>query len=476
MFASKLQNFNRLYTSVLTHLTSSRGFHAGAINLAGINQTTNIDIDFKSMHKYKQKYGHLIVPKVYDLGFDSADVGPQSGKFGSHADYIRKIAKHFPWRISPDDLVKLNKMEFSWHIDNDRFRRTVLALVHYRELYGNTKVAYDYEVLEGDDKWPLSLQGERLGRRLCYISQQKPLPWKLEFMESVGITPKDLGIPSDILSFTEKERANKSSIYIDFYNLQKYKNIYGDLEIPSNFSFEEDDKKDIRKLGNHTKKIRFMAKYYPWRISTNHLAKLNEMGFLWDYNDEMFGRTVLALVHYRELYGNTLVPVGYVVPEDDEAWPIEMQGEKLGEQLHWIRKHELTPKQLEYMESLGISDKGWLEQRAAMLIEALTIYKKVHKISEKKVFTVPKDFIIPSAEPWPQHLWEMPFGSRISGVRTEGRFQEYHEEFRSLGLDFNVQRRTKESNDSAENTQDKAATSLLLHEENNDVLIKKESV
>ena len=439
MFASKLQNFNKLSICALTHLTSSRGFHAGAISMI---DRTIIDIDFKSIQKYKDIYGNLLIPQSYDLMLDAEDTGPQGYKLGQHANSIRHTAKHYPWRISPDDLAKLNEMSFVWNSNDERFRRIITALVHYKKLYGSTVVPTKYVVPEDDEAWPLSLRGFTLGGRLSHVVRQKLTPKKIEFMEALGITAEEL---------FDENRIDKSIIDIDFKSLQKYKDIHGDLRIPQSYNLMLDvadlGPKGL-KLGQHVKFIRTVSKLYPWRISPDNLAKLNEMGFIWDFNDQKFRRIILALVHYKKLYGTVLVPRSYVVPEDAEDWPVEMRRLRLGDKLQWIRTHELPPRQLEYMESLGISSETMLKQLAAMLIEALTIYKKVHKISKNEVFTVPGDFIVPSAEPWPQHIWGLTLGVRISGVRTKGNFQEYHEEFRSLGLDFKLKRGRRKCNDS----------------------------
>ena len=236
---------------------------------------------------------------------------------------------------------------------------------------------------------------------------------------------------------------NKNFINIDFKSLQKYKDIHGDLLIPQSYDLmleTENTGPQGYKLGKHAKFIRSTAKSNPSRISSVDKARLNDMSFVWNSNDEKFRRIILALLHYRKLYGNTIVPVCYVVPEDDEDWPLDQRGFKLGSKLRNVVARRIAPERLEYMESLGLSADGLQDQLAAMLKDVLSIYKQVHSISEGTSFIVPRDFIIPSAAPWPQYTWGIPLGFRIHNVRIRGDFQEYHEEFRSLGLDFELKK------------------------------------
>ena len=43
-----------------------------------------------------------------------------------------------------------------------------------------------------------------------------------------------------------------------------------------------------------------------------------------------FGRIKIAFVTYKHLFGDLLVQAKYVVPQDDDAWPKETWGIKLG--------------------------------------------------------------------------------------------------------------------------------------------------
>ena len=284
-------------------------------------------------------------------------------------------------------------------------------------------------------------------------------------------------------------RKTANNIYIDFESLRKYKDIHGHLLIPVLYSFEKDST-DVgphyNNLGKHAQYIRNIAKHEPHRISPDNQKKLLEMDFIWDLLDERFRRTILAVVHYKKLYGNTFIPVNYVVPQDDESWPLSLRGEKLGDKLRNLVALDIPPKKLEFIRKLGIdaATLQLLDQRAVVIIEALSIYKKVYNKREDKPFLVPRDFIVPSTEPWPQHTWGLTLGMRVHGIRHKGYYSEYHEEFRSVGLNLNVQKYKKrnESIENIEDMQDKAAPSLQQPHHNNgntvddgnNVILKKE--
>lgn len=48
-------------------------------------------------------------------------------------------------------------------------------------------------------------------------------------------------------------------------------------------------------------------------------------------------RVRLALLHYKQLYGDTVVPTLYGIPEDDNHWPEDLWGMKLGTVVKEIR-------------------------------------------------------------------------------------------------------------------------------------------
>ena len=58
---------------------------------------------------------------------------------------------------------------------------------------------------------------------------------------------------------------------------------------------------------------------------------LDALGFVWDVRSTGFNEVYSALVRYKEIYGDLLVPQNFIVPQGKEhGFPQELWGLKLG--------------------------------------------------------------------------------------------------------------------------------------------------
>ena len=89
-------------------------------------------------------------------------------------------------------------------------------------------------------------------------------------------------------------------------------------------------------------------------------AKLNSLGFQPDVtttaNDLRFQRVYDALVKYKELYGDLLIPQPFTVP-DSEDWPEDIRGLRLGARVNAIRSQgtfvKANPSRRVQLDELG---------------------------------------------------------------------------------------------------------------------------
>lgn len=91
-------------------------------------------------------------------------------------------------------------------------------------------------------------------------------------------------------------------------------------------------------------------------------AKLASLGLQGDIkaaaaNDLRYQRVYDALVKYKELYGDLLVPQPFTVPEDGTEWPEEVRGLRLGARVNAIRSQgtfvKSNPSRKEQLDALG---------------------------------------------------------------------------------------------------------------------------
>jgi hypothetical protein len=134
------------------------------------------------------------------------------------------------------------------------------------------------------------------------------------------------------------------------------------LEVPSNFVVPDYDPwPDSTRglpLGKIMPTVRSKAylKQHP-----DAEAKLAALGFQPDIKaaalDLRYQRVYDALVVYKELYGDLLVPQPFTVPEDGDDWPEEIRGLNLGSRVNAIRTQgtfvKSNPSRKDELDELG---------------------------------------------------------------------------------------------------------------------------
>ena len=134
------------------------------------------------------------------------------------------------------------------------------------------------------------------------------------------------------------------------------------LEVPSNFVVPDYDPwPDSTRglpLGKIMPTVRSKAylKQHP-----DAEAKLTALGFQPDIKaaalDLRYQRVYDALVVYKELYGDLLVPQPFTVPEDGDEWPEEVRGLNLGARVNAIRTQgtfvKSNPSRKDELDELG---------------------------------------------------------------------------------------------------------------------------
>jgi hypothetical protein len=99
---------------------------------------------------------------------------------------------------------------------------------------------------------------------------------------------------------------------------------------------------------------------------------------------------------------------------------------QLGSRVSTIRSEEIFvkdhPERRAALDALGFVwddlERRWEEVHAALLA-----YKEVHGDLE-----VPQAFVVPSEAPWPEEVWGMKLGSRVSDIRSKEIYVKDHPE------------------------------------------------
>jgi len=212
--------------------------------------------------------------------------------------------------------------------------------------------------------------------------------------------------------------------------------MYGHLLVPHKFEFSEEEV-DIgpmgTALGKHVKNLRrtyqqSRTKTEPW------IAVLNSLGFEWDAREARFRLLMHAVLTYKEVYGDFLVPAKFVVPKYSRDFPPAFWGLRVGQMYHDLRKSTRVKEHAARMQQLGIPTVGVLPRRAEMLLQAIEVYKRLNG-QTAETLNIARGFCVNICdEDWPEELWGFPLRQAVDRVIHRGAFEEFHPQFIAAGL------------------------------------------
>ena len=296
-----------------------------------------------SMMIFKRVFGDYDIPVKFEV--------PAQNPWPSHLHGLR-LGRRLEKLLSSDDFFsaypekvkELSKLGFDPSIDSlvDDWRTIHDAMKVYKKVHGNLRVASKYEVPD-DDIWPRYCRNVKLGVRVAAIRSAgryvKDHPKRKQDLDDLGF------------EWRLRDSANKQPIVDDLFEyvyeaLVCYKSeVDEDLNVPIDFIVPSEDPwpESTRglTLGAHVQSVRAKDKLVHGHEERER--RLNELGFQWEetgrtvFSKKRFDIVYTALKAYKEVYGNLIVPQAFVVPTDDEFWPEESRGLKLGARVNAIR-------------------------------------------------------------------------------------------------------------------------------------------
>ena len=134
-----------------------------------------------------------------------------------------------------------------------------------------------------------------------------------------------------------------------------------------------------------------------------------------DIFEKKFESFMLALKVFKKLHGHLRVPRNYIVPSSP-PWPSEVHGLKLGMMVSSTRTgaSNRTPERVARLQEIGFVWDA-LQLASNITIAALTAFKENYGHVD-----VPKSFVVPRNNMFPEETWGLRLGSRISNLRYRG--------------------------------------------------------
>mmetsp|Transcript_17261 Transcript_17261/g.16591 ORF Transcript_17261/g.16591 Transcript_17261/m.16591 type:complete len:551 (-) Transcript_17261:151-1803(-) len=241
------------------------------------------------------------------------------------------------------------------------YDRTKIALITFKELYGNLNINQDFLVPNESPNWPSETWGMKLGRAVAGIKFEYAHSSKADELRALGLEIKDR---SDTVAFKPRREYGFDRIRIA---LLRYKELHGDLSVRHDFVVPMDssdwpEETWGMRLENIVRNIRNGRTY------TEKQEELVSLGLVIRAKDPdapptgiskarttySYERIKTALIKYKELNGDVIVPQTFKIPAGSAEWPEETWGIKLGRVVSSIRTELRYGNKQEELTSLGI--------------------------------------------------------------------------------------------------------------------------
>jgi hypothetical protein len=292
-------------------------------------------------------------------------------------------------------------------------RRT---LVRYKELHGDMMVPRRFIVPDETDEWPEDMWSMKLGDVVNNIRRGISYVDRREELSAIGFC---------FGAAQSRYKATKAA-------LLQYKNENGDMLVPRRFIVPRSEE-----WPQETWNMRLGDIVYNIRRGVNYVDKREELvkiGFYFESHQSYESDLVIqALLKFKELNGNYVVPANFVVPEGKEsgAWPKKTWGMQLGQVVVNIKCGIYAEWREELVTRGIIFDTAELKYNLART--ALVNFKRLNGH-----MMVPIRFVVPSgALDWPEETWGLKLGGVVSKIRA-GDYAEKQEELLGIGFCYDI--------------------------------------
>eukprot|EP00579_Thalassiosira_antarctica_P000699 CAMPEP_0201875108 /NCGR_PEP_ID=MMETSP0902-20130614/7169_1 /ASSEMBLY_ACC=CAM_ASM_000551 /TAXON_ID=420261 /ORGANISM="Thalassiosira antarctica, Strain CCMP982" /LENGTH=405 /DNA_ID=CAMNT_0048402093 /DNA_START=186 /DNA_END=1403 /DNA_ORIENTATION=+ len=219
--------------------------------------------------------------------------------------------------------------------------------------------------------------------------------------------------------------------------LQAYHEENGDLAIPGTFVVPDTNEYPVEWHGVKLAKL-YNLKWWNKHIAqhTDRVAELNQLGFIWERLQPQWNLFMEGISHYRNIYGNVMVPASFVVPRHDENWPKACWDLPLGSIVQRLRlRHDFLTGENAFQRKKQLDGVGFVwnvsEYKFTRFFRALRHFDRLareHSSSREHSIRVPSKFEVPSGHEhgWPPDLWLYPLGAKCMAVRQKQLYVKSH--------------------------------------------------
>ncbi|WP_080126619.1 DEAD/DEAH box helicase [Chlamydia suis] len=268
--------------------------------------------NFLELKRFREEYGHCKVPKRY----------PQNPDLGSWVSVQRKTFKSS--ELSEDRIARLEELGFVWDILEEAWEKNFLELQRFREEHGHCKVPKRYPQHPQLASW---VRNQRVDFKKGDLSEDR-----IARLEELGF-----------VWYVFEEAWEKN-----FLELKRFQEERGHCNVPSVYPENPD-------LGSWVSVQRKTFKSS--ELSEDRIARLEELGFVWDVTEEAWEKNFLELQRFREEHGHCKVPEGYPQNPQLASWVSNQRSD--------FKKGKLAEDRVARLEELGfvwrVLEEAWEE-------------------------------------------------------------------------------------------------------------------
>lgn len=151
--------------------------------------------------------------------------------------------------------------------------------------------------------------------------------------------------------------------------------------------------------------------------------------------DRSYDIHLVALLNYKKLTGDMLVPYKFVVPENSD-WPSETWKLNLGVFVGDVRNRTFYADRNEELRNLGFEFELKFNKRYGydLVKKAMLRYKELY--GNMLITSV---YLVPDTEEWPTSMRGMKLGCIVNNVRRGSSYADKRQELIEIGFDFESQ-------------------------------------
>ena len=363
---------------------------------------------------YLSQKGHLNVPINFVIPNETEEY-PQfmwSYELGSVAQLVRqqRDSKSFPSTLRQS----LDQLGFIWDTKDKAFWEVVEALKIYKNLYGDLLVPQSFVIPKPSHEFTNpNLWGLKLGIRVKAIRQahqyyglkQSAILDRLGFEWNYQESKKEKNFDRDFNALKAYHRQNR---HLD---------IPLEYVVPANSDAYSKSSWNTR-LGVKLMKIKKGLQYTELKFQRQLRNDLGIEISILEPRERQHGFKLLydALLNYKRIYSNLLVPRKFVVPSNDSEWPEEFWNIPLGIRVGSIRQGK-SYSDVTYAAALDQIGFVWdvADYKFELFISALEIYEKL----EGDLYVPQRYRVEDNDKNWPTYLWGYKLGNKVQRVRQD---------------------------------------------------------